>query len=51
MAVGTTIVVSPIAGICDVIFRITFSMLTSLGFVQEPAQSQRPASALSLVQK
>ena len=30
-AVGTTILVSPVAGMCDVFFRLTSSILNSLG--------------------
>ena len=35
LVVCTTIIVSPIAGVCDVLFRMTFSLLTSVGIVRQ----------------
>ena len=38
LTVVTAIVVSPIAGIFDLLCRMTFSVLTSLGIVRESNQ-------------
>ena len=38
LAVITTIVVSPIAGICELLFRMTFSLMTSLGVLRDSRQ-------------
>ena len=38
LTVVTTIIVSPIAGLCDLLCRMTFSVLTSLSIVREPRQ-------------
>ena len=34
VAMGTTIFVSPVAGLCDVFYRLTFSILSSLRIIE-----------------